>query len=517
MGSSPDVGGSKGLGRPQTLDYNEQSQTAQVANLKAGMGMVQSTLEIPLHQLGGEPYQYQAHSSNPNLDTKVLVQMQRPDMPEKDPAEEAEYQEIMDELPLQLSLQLQNDQKKPQHERNPKFIVFELILRFVAKALVWLESVSEIDSSQHSASIAKTEAFPHATLRGWIEVASSICHSFKSSPVPLFMTPQGVRDVKTNFTLLKKMLGLAKGWLEVKEDHREKAMIKIEKELALLYKQMKTRKIQGLFQITENLLNELIVIMGSLKKKESACTVIGMISSSRALIGGKTLMEILTTVSEAPKENGFFQKQFLPQLMILIIGIFPALTFVASGKRKLHAKNDPRLEKENIQSLAMRLASCLIAHSHVIPYVTEGIFNVIEVQKKELIAVTEVLAMNVLVLNADSEKNDVKSPQSLMSGIKQVLISLLEYLREVVGEHKSNELMRELNTGIRQADIALKRKKSSGGYFEAIRRCLKPLKLKYPDLRQDCAKVTEVAVRLLSGIHETHMQIDYTKIVVQAA
>jgi len=522
MGSSPDVGGSRGMGRPQIMEYQEQAQTAQVANLKAGMGMVQSTLEIPLHQLGaGElPYQYQAHSAKPNLDTKVLVQMERPDLPEEDPAEEAAYQETLDKLPLQLSLQLQNDRKKPEHERNPKLIVLELILRFVAKALVWLESVSEIDSSQHSENIAKVEAFPHATLRGWIDVAGRICHTIKTSPAPSFMTPQGVRDVKTNFSIMKRMIALAKSWQDAKEDDRDKALKKIEKELALLQRQVATRKIQGLFRITESLLSELILIMGSLKNKTGACSLTTFVISSSSFNSGKTLMEILTALAETPEEFDLFQKQFLPPMMALIIAGFPLLAIAASGKRNLKAKKDERLEKETIQSLAMSLACCLIVHSEVLAYAADAIFGYLEIseEKREtLITATEVIAINSLVLAADSGKKEVKSPQPLLNGVKKGLVSKLEKLKEIVKEQKTTELFRELNTGIRQGGIALKRKESSGGYFEAIKRCLTPMKLKYPDLREDCEKVTEVAASLLSGIHDTRQQVDYSKIVVQAA
>lgn len=529
MGTSPDVGGSRGLGRPQIPEYQEQQQAAQVLNLKAGMGLVQSTLEIPLHQVGGEDrYKYQADSSRPNLDTKVLVATQSPEMSEKDPAEEAQYQEILDKLPLQLSLGLQDDQKKPLHERNPKFVVFEMILRFVAKALVWLERVSQIDSSQHSANIAKIQAFPHATLRGWIEVTENICDLLKSSPAPLFHTQQGMRDVKTNDMILRKFLFFAKASLKVKEDMREKLVKKFEKELMTIDQQVKKRKIRGVFKITENLLDKLRDLIGSMKVEDGATNFMGLLSISGAffpekrknLCFGKTVKEILTLIAGSQKETTFFQRQFLVRIMGLVTLLFPTITLLAAGKKSLKAKKDPRLEKDNVQSLAIRLASCLIAHSQLIPIVTNHLLAVMEISedsREPFVVATDVMAMNILLLNADTGRNDIKTPQPLMKGIKKVLVPRLEFLREVVGEHKRHALLKELNTGIRQASIALKRKENSWGYFEAIKRSLKPLKMKITDLREECVATTYDLSTLLSSIEDIKIQTDYMKIVVQSA
>ncbi len=520
MGTSPDVGGSRGMGRPQQLDYTEQQQTAQVVNLKAGMGMVDSALEIPLHLVGGERYQYEAHSARPNLDTKVLVSVARPDSPEKNPAEEAEYQEILDKLPLQLSLQLQDDNKKPWEERNPKFIVFEIILRFVAKARVWLESVSDIDASQHVSSRSKTDAFPKATLRGWVVAAERILGVMKSSPAPSFMTPAGVRDVKTNFTLIKRLIPLAKEALAAKVGKRGKVLKRMEKELMLLSAQVKTKKIGGLFRMTEALIDELVIITGTLRKKTSASSLMGWLSSCVSLVGGKHLHAVMALICEGRKDTGYYQQTFLPKLLTLTAGLFPALVLYASGKRSLAEKNDPRLEKDAIQSLAMRLAGALIAHSKVVPYLGEGVLEELDVPKEaqtELLAASEILAFHLLLLAAESGGKEIPDASPLLSSLKMRLAPLLKRIIERVKSQGESKQLKEIGIALRQADIALKHKEGSSGYFEGLKKGLSAVNIAYDDIAGESLKATKVASQLLNGIHETHRQTDFTKMVVQAA
>lgn len=528
MGTSPDVFGSRGLGRPQNLDYQEQQQTSQVINLKAGLGMVETTLEIPLEMVGGDIYKYQTTPSKPNLDSRVLLATQSPELPEKNPAEEAKYQEILDKLPLQLSLELQDDQKKPEYERNPKFVVFEMILRFVAKALVWLESVSQIDSSQHTANIAKIQAFPHAALRGWIEVAESIRNEAQSSPAPLMKTSQGRRDGALNAQILKKLISYARMFLEVPEDKKEKFLKHFEKELMSLQAQLEKKRVAGIFTITEILVEKLTLIIASCHCEVQAAPLIGWTDAAKTLFSnqkenlcfGKTLQTILIRVAEESKTATYFQKKLLPRLMGSIILIFPMLTLLASGKRTLKEKKDPRLAKDNIQSLAIRLGSCLIAHSCAAPLVARQLYKAIRLPAEELEAfvdLTDVMGINLLILTAAEGKNEIKTPTPILRGVEKVMSQRLEKLREAVRDSKPGELIRELNAGIRQADIALKREDDSWGYLEAVQRCLTPLKLKIEDLEEESEDTISVLASLLRSIEDMKMQTDFMRAVIQAA
>ncbi len=378
MGTSPDVGGSRGLGRPQTLDYNEQAQSAQVAVLKAGVGLVQSTLEIPLPQVGreGERYRYPCNPSKPNLKTKVLVGISRPDTPRADPKEDEEFQRLIDELPLQLSLEMQNDRKKPAQERNPKFVVFELVLRFVAKALVWLESVSQVDPSQHSSNNAKMQAFSHATLRGWIDIAKQICLNLQSSPAALLHTPQGERDARTNAQILIKFITWSKAVLKAKPGQQKRILKKFKKDLLLIKQQIETKKIRGVFNVTESLIKNLIDHIGTFENENSAATLVAIMRTLESTPFRHVVDPALKLLADRPDLDPI-QTLFVPRLMKFTAQIFPLLTFAASGKHALDAKSDTRLKHEYVQSLAMRLAAGLISEADVIALAAKKLFGAI--------------------------------------------------------------------------------------------------------------------------------------------
>ncbi len=508
MGTSPDVGGSRGLGRPQTLDYNEQAQTAQIAELKAGLGLVQSTLEIPLPQVGreGERYRYPCNPSKPNLKTKVLVGVSRPDTPKADPKEEEEFQRLVDELPLQLSLEMQDDRKKPAQERNPKFIVFELILRFVAKALVWLESVSQVDPSQHSANNAKIQAFSHATLRGWIDIARHICLNLQSSPAALLHTPQGERDARTNAQILLKFITWAKALLKAKPSQQKRILKKFKKDLLLMRQQIETKKIRGVFYVTESLIKNLIDHIGTFENENSAATLTAIMRTQESTPFRQVLDPALKLLSKHPDLQPI-QMLFVPRLMKFAAQLFPILSFAASGKHALDAKSDKRLKHEYVQSLAMRLAAGLISESDVIELAAKkllGAIGLTENANSSLTMITEALAMNILpAANADKA-------QPLMNGVKKKLSKRLKILKEEATE-------KELVASIRQADIALNRSENISGYFEAIRRMLRPQKMEFIDLQGECREIAGQAFSLLSALYIMRTQRDFVSAVTQAA
>jgi hypothetical protein len=508
MGSSPDVGGSRGMGRPETLQHHELEQTAQTQVLKAGVGLVKTTIDVPIHQIGvgEEKYKYQAESSKPNLQTKVLVAVTRPDNPRTDPREGEEFQRLVDEMPLQLSLELQEDRKKPEQERNTKFIVFELILKFVAKALVWLEDVSQIDSTEHSMNNAKMQAFSHAVLRGWIEVAKQITANLQTSAAPLLNTPQGKRDARTNAQILMQFTAWSKAVLKAKPKSRKKVLKKVKKDLLHIQHQIETKKIQGVFDVTESLIKNLIDLIGTFENEKSSAILITIMRTQKPPLGSVAADPVLKLLTDHPDLDGI-QTIFLPRLMKFAAQIFPMLTFAASGKRTLDTKRDRRLKHEYVQSLALRLAAALISHAEVIPLAANRLFQAIGVEgdvKKLMAALTDALTMSILPVSAAEKAGP------LMNGVKRKLGERLALLRKEAAD-------KEIAASIRQADIALKRDENISGYFEAMQRMLGKEKIKFIDLQSECREIARLTLALLGAFYDTRGQKDFASMMSQAA
>ncbi len=119
-------------------------------------------------------------------------------------------------------------------------------------------------------------------------------------------------------------------------------------------------------------------------------------------------------------------------------------------------------------------------------------------------AVTEALAMNILP-SANADK-----AQPLMNGVRKKLDASLKILRK---EAKDKELV----ASIRQADIALNRSENISGYFEAIRRMLRPQKMEFIDLQGECREIAGQTFSLLNAFYNTRTQRDFISAVTQAA
>lgn len=506
MGTSPDVGGARGMGRPQELQYQELDQTAQVQVLKQGVGMVETLLELPLNMVGGERYEkYKSDPSKPTLDTKVLSAIRRPDKPKSNPAEQKEFQRLADELPLQLSLELEEERKKPPLERDPKFIVFELILQFAAKALVWLDEADKIDPAFYVSNNAKIQAFSYATLRGWVANAEDIIAVLQSLAAAGNHSLQERRDAGTNAEILLQFATWAKVLLKAKKKPQQKILKKFKKDLLLIRQQIKTKKIQGILQVTQNLIENLVDHIGTFEKENSSAALIAAMKAARGYRLPLALDPVIKIIAAQP-ELSRMQTIFAPSLMKFAALFFPVLSLAASGKHKLGKKQDMRVKKEYIQSLALRLGMGLIAHSEIISLIACKLFKTVDVPEKEvnnMAAITDALAMAAIPLSSGEK------PELVIRGVKKKLSQRFDSLREDVQE-------KELAPSIRQADIALKSENITG-FFEAVKRMIRLAEREFDDVQKECLATVSLSFDFIDAIYEAGEIDNFTSVIHQIA
>ncbi len=170
MGTSPDVGGRFGLGRPQELNYHELETTAQVVMTKAEMGIVPNTLDVPFMQLGGNPWKYQASPSKPEIPVDVLTTVSYPEQAMSSKIEQEQYERLLKELPFKLGKDLDEENRKPLHERHEEFVVFEFILRYAARALAWINKVEVLTPEAFEDGTQKNRGFPFTAFEEWLHV-----------------------------------------------------------------------------------------------------------------------------------------------------------------------------------------------------------------------------------------------------------------------------------------------------------------------------------------------------------
>lgn len=510
MGSSPDVSGAKGLGRPQTLNFTEQEQSAETINNKLGLAAIKNSIDIPLTQLGGNIFKYEAHSSKPTLARTLFAQMVRSDKPLENELAKEIFKKLKDKLPLQLQMGLKHYSALPWEERDARFILLELLLKFAARSLAFLQGCTEVDETDLTERSSRYQTNPAQSLKGWERAAWGIRSEFLESARNCSGMDQRARDAAENVKILNGYIKHVRAAVQSKGRLRAKLIAKTLKALNVDLEQIHQGKTQGIAPITEDLLDMLRALLSSLrlKKGKAFYYVLYLVGegyyNKNTRCFGSALQETAEAIS-AP-----FDTVFGKYLLAFAVVTYVPFVVSASHLKSLEAKEEERFETGSFQALALKLASALIANSGAVESALETLTNILSMPEKETFtAAASSFAYSVLPLNAAIGKHRMKNAEALLEGVK-------EPLRDALSKLPVETANRAINAAVKQARIAVDRGEGAA-FIQAVNSAAASLDVDGTRLPGECAEITEEAGVLLDALHDLERHGEMMNIIRQVA
>lgn len=543
MGTSPDVGGRSGIGRPLVPQYEELEATARVQVGKQGLGIVPNTIEIVFTQMGGNIWRYEAQASKPKLPMDVLVAVTHPDAKETPSLEKQIFEKLVHELPLKLSLELQRERKKRPHERDPVFVVLEQILQFAARAERWLRDIAENQYPIREERVSFVAAFPLLALQGWVSAAKEIVREINP-----FSRANGIDagKYKKNEELIKPLISIAESVLYSNtEEKRAEATAQLIEQAMRLEHAYLQKKLPILFQLIGKMLSPLVSIATALSYNTAAPALIHL---SFGMQGAEKYRSFADSFADSPadslaeegsKESGWvdvayrkialqlaaslaeateIEKRYIPATVYFLMTLYSSLVAEAAGAPS-RSKHTTKEQTERIRSLAFALASTLIAHSKVIHRIAEEIVGFLisdTMYQQKLKDAMVILSLSAPILAGSKGDQEIHSMQSLMQGIQEIMQISLESIRQLGEETRGSPLNKQMGVAIRQAILSWE-KLNSLGYLESIEAALKPFDITLQSSQYESEQVVAFAVSLLNALYRTEEQEKFTSIVRQAA
>lgn len=504
------------MGRPQELMHHELQATAQVEVAKQGLGMLQNTLEVPFTKLGGGDYRYKSSETKPSMPANVLVGVVHKESEQPDPLAEKTYEELLNELPLSLSMELKEENKKPAYQRDGPFLVLEQMLRFLAKSLALLRSCKEIKPEDHIEKLGKNLSAAASALWAWTKNINDFIKILKD------MENSAGRDMELatrcafNRTSLENLVRKVKELLLIQEDDKKyESLLLFAEELRELNHLYDHARMPHAITILGNAVKTLQILLFSFAKTTLSpilCTL-GMAAdiwqkSKQMPSGiGDHLLTIIEKVSESFQEISRIESYHLRHLVQFLLLLFSGLVVEAAGATKPGKSSRREVvtgKLRQIRTYAYKLAACLISTARVLPSLGETIFTWLSLKensRKILNAATTFLAMNIPILAGMSGKEAIKGTGFLLAGMNPSLQKSLKELRSAL-ENKED---RKLSIAIREALLALSHRKNSG-YFESLTTAAGILEMKLDDLTRESEDVVTFVIMLLESCHRADEQ-----------
>lgn len=526
MGSSPDVGGRYGLGRPQVPDVHEQQTTAYVHVAKQGLGIMPNTLEVPFTQLGDQAWKYKSPATKPLIPTKVLVAVVREDPKENSALEEQFYQECTEELPLDLNFNLKEENKKPPYQRDYRFLVLDQLLRFLSKALTHLAYCEKLRPEDYPENSNKVRSRPFSALWEWLSIADNLIHSMQMLYSSLQKDVEHSSSLAHNLSLLKELKETVNKVL--KNEDRASELKSLNERLELLKERYISKQDEHPLKIIENAIFTLAAITHAVTKGAQAHLLLApnfiqdSYLSNPVTTGGigKSIQLILKTLIHSLKgidvTDALHSAHFAP----LFLFLFQALVLQASGAPRLIAKEGKKAlvgEKERMQSFAYKLASCLIATTDVLPTIAQGAFALTHLNPNDVSKLVEgidFLAMNIPIIAGREGSEWIKGADPLIGGMRLLLLERLSQMKIYFEESETSS--NAIGIALRQAILSLQ-KEQSLSYFEAIDTALKEVELDPNTLKEECVEVCTFVILLLGTINDIHAQDILTSVMSERA
>ncbi len=526
MGSSPDVGGRFGLGRPQVPDVHEQQTSAHVHVAKQGLGIMPNTLEVPFTQLGDQAWKYKSPATKPLIPSKVLVAVVREDPKENSALEEKFYQECTEELPLDLNFNLKKENKKPPYQRDYRFLVLDQLLRFLSKALTHLAYCEKLRPEDYPENCNKVRARPFSALWEWLSIADNLIHSMQKLYGSLRQDVEHSSSLAHNLSLLKELKETVNKVL--KNDDRLSELMALNKRLELLKERYSSKQDEHPLKIMENAVTTLAAITHAVTKGPKAHLLLApnliencYLSNPVATGGiGKGIQAILKKMISSINGIDTTDALHSTHFAHLLLFLFQALVLQASGAPRLIAKEGKKAltgEKERMQSFAYKLASCLIATSYVLPTIGREAFTLTHLNPdaaSNLVEGIDFLAMNIPIIAGWEGSELIKGADPLIGGMR---LLLLERLNQMKSNFENNETgSTDIAIALRQAILSLQ-KEESLSYFEAIDTALNEVELNLGTLKKESEEVCTFVILLLGTINDIHSQDIITSVMSERA
>ncbi|GEM_PF-2512791 len=471
MGLTPDVGGTRGLGRPPNLNYTEQEQSANTEHLKQVFAQVPNTIDVPLTKVGGDIMKYESHSGMPKLarNVNIFSGMTRADPQLKNPQEQKKFEELEEKLPFGLSIGLKRSLELPWEERDPVFILLEKILRFAAKSTTWIDITSEIQSDAFAGSISRYAQHPDKMLEGWCDLALEIRAELRLIAKHEGLLSQLKQDCIENIKVLNRLLNFARAIIKAKKPEKEKLVKKFNKEITFLLSEISTGKLTHPFAMTFSLLENALALGRFFSLEKASPTLLGVDAALAYLFAREPTFVDLGEETQKLGEQLFPDEMedpalqhFLPKIAALGGLLMTTLTLSAPGIYELKVRDDPRFEEKTVQCLALRLSGTLFSSADIEEIFMKCIFPILgETRVKAHVkSLVQFLTLQPLLLIAGMGEIG----NAMLKGWKKSFSRSLKQLKEVEKELRvSKKGLVSLQHGL----MAVK-KESSKAYWKAL-------------------------------------------------
>lgn len=487
MGSSPDVGGSRGMGRPPTLDYREMEQTSTVELNKQQLGQVKNTLDVPFTLLGGNAWKYQAHACKPTLTQTVFEAMVRNDIRDPNALSEKQFKELKDKLPVNLKMGLERSLKMSYEERDPAFIVLENLLRFFAKLLARFEIIEQVEVHEEKRSHFQNLA--SSSLRRWTEDAVDILDILKE------------KNQKNSVVILSRLINFSRALLSSSGETRDSLITNLKKELGDLLMKVKEGLAPHVLQITLHLMTTLQEIVLSLGMENSSLYY--LIAKEEIL--SPISLEFLNKLLKRDLSLGESDLFFLPKLVGLALLLSLFITLHASGIKRQEREEDERFESEAIQSLALKLAAALTAHSTLLREGATRLIQLLPLKREPLITNGALLAALLeLPITANGEEKEIKNSLSPLFGYSEEIKQTVAHIRT-----KGGPPLRSIEKAAEERSIL--------GLTEAVKRVCEEEEIDYDSLIKESFLKLQSVFGMLEAHEEAKQQEGLMNVIKQSA
>jgi hypothetical protein len=522
--SIPDVGGRAGAGRPLQQTYHEQETTAQNQMAKQSLCLTQNTLDVMFTELGGNKWEFSANSSKPFLPMTVLAGLVNAEMEKENPQIQEEYEKLFKQLSLKLSQRLKENKKLPFEEQDPLCIIFEMVMRFAARGLVWLQFVEEITPELYPDSLSATSVAPLTAFNSIISVAQDTVRLLLKMKLKDNLEMNAM--IKNNSEVL---LTLIREGMEVQETkvNRNEKLENMLQNLLTLQNHIRKDQISYLLPNVKQIIDIAVYQTSGLLIEGKACAALNgmntaaplLVTQTDSWIGNAVHLLIKSLCSSTLLTDT--QHLYLNSFAHVLVAGASALIIEGSGATRLSgvdiAKQVPDWLEAEIP-FAITLSTTLFAESEVVKTIIEEFVTGLVLPPKLHTLYVNGLALmfwSLLLVAGSKEGKLIDSPQPLFEALQKTLSEHLIKVKETLETIESQEA-RRLGALVKQAEIAA-REGSYKGYHEVILELIKPQGIRVDSVQDEMDRLLKEAMVCINEIYKAFSYRESGNIVNMAA
>lgn len=515
MLAGPEAGGRFGTGKPPQLDYTELQTTAQVQVTKLDLGLTQNTLEVPFTQLGGNPWKYQASPSKPELGMTLLSGINYPDSEKSSKLEQEQYEKLLKEIPLRMSMELRKQKKIPLSERDPNFLVLDLLIRFLSQVLAWSHGVAPITPEMYSENTSKMQAMPSVALNNWLEVAEETIGEWNK-----------YKRSFDNEKLINEVIALIKKLNTSKGSENKKILKNIIIYIENVIIKYRLKQLPNINAITGGLLESLLSILMTISQedtnkgnwvleqiKQECCPYSNCLIKSNIQ---KVIGKLVLLASDLSLEQRETVKSIATaQLLIFNGSILAASGFAGGGKEQNAVWDLP----SKVSSLSAKLAIHMLVEMRIFSGLAEDALNKVGINGKLsmlLSTIIQLINVHVMILAASRGSKVLREANSPFEAVKKMLVEAFEFCKSCLDELEDKETKKQLALAVRQGELAMQ-KRNMPGYLEALNALLNFWQIKIESIEEESEKLVNDLTKALQVVYQLASQNRLMTVVSQAA